>query len=363
MKLMTAALALAAVWLVRVEWRMQAAKVAVLAAPGQVLERIGRHVVVGYDEPASVRRLVELRAIAGIYITQRNIAGRSVDVLADEVASLQQIRQQQGLAPLIVATDHEGGRVAHLSPPLPSTPPLATIVEQAGENWRDAVLAYAEQHARELKRVGVNLNFAPVVDLRVAGAVVSKRALASDPARVTQIAAAYCAGLARQQVRCTLKHFPGLGSVSQDTHWRTGEVGQTREQLEQADWVPFREIAAEEAMRPAIMVGHTRIAAVDPETPSSVSHPVLTGILRETWGFTGPVITDDLSMLPISLRKGGAELAAVQALNRGADLVLVAYDTRLVYRVLEFLVRAEVAGTLDGHQLAASRGRLARYRL
>ncbi len=344
-----------ALWLTRVELQMRADVDAVLSAPAGTLERIGAHVMVGYRDADAVRMLVERRAIAGVYITQRNIQGKSVAQLAREIADLQAIRGRQGLPPLIVATDHEGGPVAHLSPPLSHTPRLAEVASGAGDRWRSAVDAYAFSHAKQLRSVGVNLNFAPVVDLHVPGAVLASRALAEDPQRVAELARTYCEGLARQQVGCTLKHFPGLGHVRQDTHWRIGEISQTRDQLEREAWQPFTRAHTSAA---AIMVGHTIVSAVDPEHPSSVSRELLEGVLREAWGFDGVVITDDLSMLPIALRDGGAPRAAVEALNHGADVVLVAYDTQLAYEVLHGLIRAQLNGSLDERQLARSRARL-----
>lgn len=329
---------------------------AVLAAPGQTLARVGSHVVVGYRDPVAVQALVERQAIAGIYVTQRNIQDKGVEQLAREIAALQALRERQGVPPLIVATDHEGGPVAHLAPPLSRTPPLREVVEHAGTAWANEVDVYAQEHARELKRVGVNLNFAPVVDLRVLGAVLATRALADDPRQVTQIATVYCRGLQKHNVGCTFKHFPGLGSVAQDTHWRAGQVTQPRTELAQRDWLPF---AGAERAGATVMVGHTMISEVDPHTPSSVSQPVLEGVLRDELGFGGIVMTDDLSMLPIALREGGAGLAAVEALNHGADLVLIAYDTDLVYDVLHRLIRAQLTGELDDRKLASSRARLA----
>ena len=139
----------------------------VLNSDENKLEELGQHFIVGYKDVDELTKLVERKAIGGIFITTRNIQHKTAAEIETEIDTLQAIRQTQGLSPLWVATDQEGGGVSRLSPPLTQLPPLAKIVaQQQTESARQqAVAQYAEVHGKELSEVGVNLNFAPVVDL------------------------------------------------------------------------------------------------------------------------------------------------------------------------------------------------------
>ena len=181
------------------------------------LEKLGQHLIVGYHNPSEIDKLLARRAIAGVFLTARNVEQRSVSDIANQIAAWQKIRRDQGLPPLLVATDQEGGAVSRLSPPLPRQPQLATVV--ADTSGGDPARAYGLAQGRALASVGVNLNFAPVVDLNYnrinPGDQYTRiylRAISSDPGIVADIAGRYCRGLAEAGVRCTLKHFPGLAA-------------------------------------------------------------------------------------------------------------------------------------------------------
>ena len=176
---------------------------------------------------ATLQALIERRAIAGLFLSARNVEGQSVDAIRQQIASLQETRRAQGLAPLWIATDQEGGAVSRMSPPLSRMPTLADIVTLHRDHAERllAIRQYAARQGRELASLGVNLNFAPVVDLnhgihnpedRLTR--IASRAISSDPAVVSEVADLYCETLKLTGVHCTLKHFPGLGRVFDDTH-------------------------------------------------------------------------------------------------------------------------------------------------
>ncbi len=133
------------------------------------LERLGGRLVVGFESFADVKPLVEKKAIAGIFITDHNVYGRKAADVAKDIDDLQNIRRAQGLPRLIVAADQEGGYVSRLSPPLKWQPTLGTIIEKlrTDEEREKAVREYAEAQAHELERLGITMNFGPVVDLRL----------------------------------------------------------------------------------------------------------------------------------------------------------------------------------------------------
>ena len=355
--------ALALILALTTEGRFQLARLAVLRAEPSVVERLGRHIVVGYRDPAFVRGLVERRAIGGIFVTRRNAVEQDAASIAREIGELQAIRVRQGLPLLWVATDQEGGSVARLSPPLDRQPPLAHVVREMKDPSarQSAVTAYATQQCRALAALGVNLNFAPVVDLDFgihnpndAFTRISDRAISADAAIVSDVAGWYCDGLAAQGVHCTLKHFPGLGRVFEDTHRNEGRLNATLEELARTDWVPFRRLLGRASN--IVMVGHVRLPALDATHPVSTSQQAVSGLLRGRWGYDGIVISDDMCMGAIYAGQDGIEQASLRALNAGVDLLLVSWDGEQVYPILAALLRAQSG--LNSETLRRSAARL-----
>jgi beta-N-acetylhexosaminidase len=282
------------------------------------------------------------------------------------IAALQDIRRAQGLPPLWIATDQEGGSVARLSPPLPRAPTLATIVNthtDAAERAA-AVTAFASRQGHELADIGVNLNFAPVVDLnhRVVNPKdvltrIHERAIASDPHVVTDVADRYCAALWQAGVRCTLKHFPGLGRVFEDTHRESADLKVGAADLAATDWIPFRALMP----RPHAftMVGHVRLTAIDRARPASFSRAVIAGLLRGEWNSDALLVTDDFCMGAVTDSPEGIGGASVAALDAGIDLILVSYDPDQYYPVMHALLKADREGRLRPEALRDSERRLA----
>jgi beta-N-acetylhexosaminidase len=341
----------------------------VLRAEPARLARLGAHVVVGYRDRAALETLLARRAVGGVFVGAVNAEGRSAEQLAQELAAFQAARARAGDPPLWIAADQEGGPVSRLSPPLPRQPgPAALEADCAapGDGCERAVLAWASLQARGLARLGVNLDLAPVVDLRGAPVPgdrysrIHERAISADPAVVARVADAYCAALSREGVGCALKHFPGLGRVRADTHRDAATLDASPADLAAADWLPF-EVARGHPAR-FTMIAHARLAAVDPARPASTSPAVVNELLRGARGHDGPLVTDDLGMLALYRSEGGIGEGAVRALEAGVDLLLVSYDPDQYYEVMHALLEAERAGRLGGAALAASDARLERAR-
>lgn len=341
-----------------------ATKYFVLSQSPETLERLGAHLVVGYRRQHEIDRLIEKRAIAGVFLTARNLRGKSYSGIQQSIAHLQTLRQASGLTPLWVAADQEGGIVSRLSPPLTLLPPLSETIADKDETERQtAVQAYATVHGQELADLGVNLNFAPVVDLNKGQlnpddrlSQIFRRAIASDGNTVAAVAQTYCQTLADYGVRCTLKHFPGLGRVVNDTHLSAAELTTPIDVLNQADWLPFRPDRM--AMGAFTMLGHATLTQIDPDHPASFSPAVVQQLLRQGWQHTGVFITDDFSMGAVYDSADGVTGAALKALNGGVDLLLLSYDPDLYYIVMAGLLRADQNRQLDGVQLDISRDRL-----
>lgn len=337
---------------------------ALLMSAAEDMSILGQHFVIGFSNYEQVKALVERGAIGGIYFSKKSVARRTVVQIRAQIDELQQMRRQRGELPLIICGDQEGGAVSHLSPPLKKRPFMA---ELAGRD--EDIYHYGLDQGKELKALGVNLNFSPVVDLKVATLEdrlirreplfqIYYRAISRDPEEVSSGGLAYCRGLAANGVGSTLKHFPGLGRASSDSHLTAPPITTDLETLQREDWLPFRQIGSQKDLPLAIMVGHCIVEAVDPEQPASLSEPVVKGILREEWGFEGLIVTDDLSMYPISLSRGGVEEAALKALSNGTDYILISNDHELYYYAMSSLMKSYRRGRLDGHLLEQSKGRM-----
>ena len=331
------------------------------------LERVGRHLIAGFQNFSEVKALVLKRAIAGIFITGHNVRNRSARDIKADIEALQAIRVEQGLPPLIVAADQEGGAVSRLSPPLKKQMSLGRLLADLkhDDERRKAVEAYAEAQAEELKRIGVTLNFAPVVDLKLnpsnrddGETRLRLRAIAADPYLVAKVAGWYCDKVAAAGIMCTLKHFPGLGRVARDTHVSSGEISATAGQLELNDWVPFRNVMAKP--NAAVMLGHVRVNVIDKTTPASFSRPVIHDLIRNQWAYDGLLITDDFSMGAVTGSKGGIGAAALNSIDAGVDLVLVSFAEKHLDEVMSTLIAADAESSIDRAVTGASNDRIAR---
>ena len=325
---------------------------------------LGQHFVVGYSSFDEIARLAEKGLIAGVYVARHNVEGRTAETLKSEIAALQDRRRVAGLPALIVAADQEGGIVSHLSPPLTALPALATLADLPRDVRVQKAEEFGRTHGQELAQIGVNRDFAPVLDLRPAASrnrfdfntLIGQRAISGDPATVTEIGLAYVHGLEAFDVGATVKHFPGLGRVRADTHHFSAKLDTPLEQLETSDWRPFKEVLA--GSKAELMIGHVTLTAVDPDRPASHSKRIIDGIIRWKWNYRGVVITDDLVMGAIY--NHNVCTAVVEALNAGVDLLLVAFDGSQFYRIFACASAALTRQDLDMAMLHDSETRLTR---
>ena len=256
---------------------------------------------------------LERYPVGGLVYAQGNILSRE--------AVTEMIRAQQGWSqiPLLTCVDEEGGRVTRVMGNLDTT-------------WLDAMYTYRDQGpeaarqnavtvASDLLALGFNTDFAPVADVwsNPQNTVIGDRAYSDDFAQAAELVGAAVEGFESQGLLCCLKHFPGHGDTQEDSHYGTAYVNKTLEELRQAELLPFQ--AGIEAGADMVMVGHLTVPALD-DKPATVSHAIVTGLLREELGFDGVVITDSLEMSAATgMALGDGELC-VQALEAGCDLLL-----------------------------------------
>jgi beta-N-acetylhexosaminidase len=298
---------------------------------------------------ASERDLLRRPNVAGICLFSRNLQG--VEQGRDLVAEVLAVAQR----PLIIAIDQEGGGVVRL-PELPVAP-SAMALGAVGDAALSERLGFTT--GRGLRRLGVNVNFAPVADVQSNpdNPIIGDRAFGADPTAVGEHVAAFTLGLQRSGVAATLKHFPGHGDVAIDSHLALPRLEVDEERLQALELPPFAAgIAAGAA---AVMSAHLVVSALDPYRPATLSSTVLEGLLRQRLGFDGLIFSDALDMRAIADRWGDAE-AALRAFHAGVDVPIICnVGADAYHRLLDALAAADAADRIDPARSQRAQERLA----
>lgn len=225
---------------------------------------------------------------------------------------------------------------------------------------RDEKLAFEAGRVtgEEARALGIHVNFAPVVDVNnnPRNPVINTRSFGEDPVQVGRIASAYIRGLQAAGVMATLKHFPGHGDTDVDSHLGLPVIKHPRERLDKIELPPFR--AGIAAGVDAVMTGHIEMPALDqtPNTPTTLSEPIVTGLLRKELGFTGLIYTDSMGMQGVTAMYGPGQ-AAVRAVKAGNDVVLHSPDDGAAFAGIRDAVKA---GEIPQAQIDASVERILR---
>ncbi len=317
--------------------------------PSPVERRAASVLVVGLPgvttpDDALAQSVVDL-GVGGVFLSEPNV--QSVEQVRALTAGL---RQRAG-RPLLVATDEESGRVAVTREVVGSGPSPRRL---ARDGTPDDVRRYAAGIGTSLADVGIDLDLAPLLDLDdgPAGGIVGDRSFSADPATAADYGLAFSAGLADAGVTPTVKHFPGHGRSTTDTHTTTEVVEAPLPELQSTDLLPFQR--AVDAGVPVVMLNHLQYRALDPDLPASLS-PRAYALLREM-GFTGVAITDSVGMGAVNLRWDFPD-AAVAAVTAGADAVL-ATDGNQAQRMRDALVDAVRSRRLPEERLSEAAARV-----
>jgi beta-N-acetylhexosaminidase len=255
--------------------------------------------------------------------------------------------------PPLVAIDHEGGRVHRLSPPFTHFPPAAVVAASG----LPAVRAVASAMARELAALGVDLTFAPVLDVasNPQNPIIGDRAFGATPdAAATAALTAFRATRAIGLLTCG-KHFPGHGDTATDSHLGLPVVERDRRALNAVELAPFRRAVA--AGIPMLMTAHVLYPALDACLPATLSPAIVTTLLRRRLGFRGVIASDDLEMRAIADRYGPGE-AAVAALAAGCDLLLFCHRQDWLRTAVDAVEHAVADGSLREQRIAESHRRV-----
>ena len=298
-------------------------------------------------------RLIRDYNPGGIILFARNIEG-PVQV-ATLCRDLQEAALKHHGAPLFLGVDQEGGRVARLREPFTSFPGNAAI--GADEHPVEKAIEFGRVTAMEMKLVGLNMDLAPVVDVR-RGEIekhLDGRSFGEDPEKVALLGRSVIQSLQNNGIMAVAKHFPGLGRADLDPHFHLPRIGIDSRELMSVNIPPFR--AAIEAGVTGVMTSHAVYPALDPNLPATLSSPVLTTLLRSELGFRGLVLTDDLEMGAIAKTWGVAEGAA-GSFAAGADLLLICKEQQLVKQSAELIRKRIEAGVIPLSRLEETSERI-----
>ncbi len=306
-----------------------------------IQEKIGQLIMAGLDGTEisdRERSLLDEYKIGGFILFARNITDESGT--RDLLDSLKKANSDNSI-PLFLAVDEEGGLVTRLSEIYRNLPPQSYLGESG-----DPELAYnyGSIQGEKLKRLGLNVNFSPVLDVNSNpdNPVIANRSISEEPELVAQLGIQVSKGIADQGIVPVGKHYPGHGDTDVDSHTLLPVIEKSKEALLEMELVPFQR-AIDEGM-PAIMVGHLLVPSLD-ENPSSLSKLIIEDLLREEQGFGGVVFSDDLTMGAITNTMNASE-AAVEFVVAGGDVALICHGENLVVETFDSMINAWERGYL-----------------
>jgi len=318
-------------------------------------EKIGEMFVVGFygTDPAAARELIQRHHAGGIILFSRNI--ESASQLQCMCAELQEFRRQVSDSPLFIAIDQEGGCVARITEDVTVFPGNMALGAIGSEEIAAKV---AETTASELLSLGLNVNFAPVLDLgtnpRNPG--VGARSFSSDHEVAARLGEAMIEGMQAKGVHAAAKHFPGLGEAMVDSHDELPRIDIPAGEMENRELPPFK--AAIHAGVSFIMTAHCSYPSLDDTcAPATLSAPILKGLLRGQMGFEGIIITDCLEMAAVEKRLASAQ-SVIEAALAGADMLLICHTLEKQLSAIESLEHAVKAGNMPVEAIDESEKRI-----
>jgi beta-N-acetylhexosaminidase len=285
-------------------------------------EKIGQLIIAGidgYENDEYSRQLIEKYHVGGFVLFKRNI--EDAEQMLELVNSLKENNSSVNSIPLFLSIDEEGGRISRMPEEFMRIPTSKSIGRL---NNNKLTYKIGSILGRELKAFGLNMNFAPVLDVNSnpENPVIGDRAFGDDPNTVSEHGIQAMRGIQSQNIISVVKHFPGHGDTSEDSHFGLPSVNNDMERLNSFELVPFSAVIKNNA--DAIMIAHILLTEIDPDNPATLSSTVISGMLREDMGFGGIVITDDMTMGAI-LNNYDIGEAAVKSINAGSDMILVCH--------------------------------------
>ncbi|AHI07252.1 hypothetical protein BDW_13760 [Bdellovibrio bacteriovorus W] len=321
---------------------------------------IGQHIFIGLSGHALTndeKKFIIKNNIGGICLFGRNVD--SPEQVRELCAEIQDLRHQQAdKAPLFIGIDMEGGRVHRLKAPFTKWPALKYLGDLDAPT---VSYNFANAMGKELRAVGINLDFAPCVDIftNPSNTVIGDRSLSSDPELVAKHASALVRGYIKADIITCAKHFPGHGNTLVDSHEDLPIENLDLQTLDNRELIPFKR--AFKSRVDMVMTSHIKFPKIDPDWPVTLSEKFVTDILRNELRYRGLIISDDLGMKAMTAHYGLEEVP-VRALKAGVDLLLYCNDPDVPPQALEAILSATAQGSLSSDTLSASRQRILEFK-
>lgn len=333
-----------------------------LLAGMTIEEKVGQLLIVGFPEDTKKEALqdyMDRLKVSGFILFSRNYT--DLDSLYALARSLKEMNSLKNPLPLFISIDEEGGTVSRL-PKGGTHFPDARQVGKAGEPG----LTYktGQTIAEELKAAGINLNFAPVLDIVESGEnkLLVRRSYGSTPEVVSLHGTSFINGLQSEGVIAVPKHFPGHGNTNQDSHSTLPVIDTDKAEMQSRELVPFK--AAIDAGLNAVMVGHIAFPKIDPAgLPASMSNYFLTDVLRKDLGFGGISISDDIEMQGYISSKDTVEECVIASFNAGLDIFLIGHTKAIQDQVFKALLDGCGDGRISEERLNESVLRIIKVKL
>ncbi|MBI4962968.1 MAG: beta-N-acetylhexosaminidase [Desulfomonile tiedjei] len=303
-----------------------------------------------------LRELIDDLNPNGIILFSRNI--EDPVQLANLNRDLQRHHINQGLGGLLIGVDQEGGRVCRLKDPFTAFPSALELA--SSDDPEAAVRNFAATTAREMRLVGFNLDFVPVLDIvsqpeNLATSVIGDRSYGPDAGSVSRLGSVVIQTMRSEGVIPCCKHFPGHGGTLVDSHLDLPVDDRPLDSINSADIIPFR--TAADLNVEMIMTAHVLYPYLDPLFPATLSDAAVNGLLRESMGYNGVVITDDLDMAAVADKYSHNE-AALQALRAGVDILLICNNPEAAFEARSRIFQAVSDGEIIRHRVEASLARI-----
>ncbi len=317
--------------------------------------KIGQMLLAGFPSPevdAQAKRLVEEYEVGNFILFARNFV--SPGQTAALTAALSRLAyEKNGFAPFIGA-DQEGGAVSRVVEGAALFPGAMAIAANGSE---EDAYGVGKNCAEIFRALGVNMNLAPVLDVNIEplNPIIGTRAFGDDPEEVARFGCAMLRGMRAGGVITTVKHYPGHGNVKTDSHLGLPINDTDPELLEQTEFLPFRR--AFSAGTEALMTCHVRFEKIDNRYPATLSHTVMTELLRNRQGFSGLVVTDCMEMDAVAKEFGLGE-GAVLAVAAGCDVITISHSFSAVAEAAESLYAAVESGRIPMARIDESYGRI-----
>jgi beta-N-acetylhexosaminidase len=315
-------------------------------------EKIGQMIIAGISGTTidpNTKNLLTKYKVGGIIFYQNNLVNPT-----QAVQLLNQLKSESDQkVPLLLGVDQEGGRVTRL----PGLVNFPTNKEIGAINNLQFSYNVGKILGKELKGFGFNLNFAPVLDINSnpKNPVIGDRSFGNNAAIVSKLGIQTLNGMKSEKVITTIKHFPGHGDTSVDSHLELPIVNKSLAQLKELELIPFEQAINSGA--DVVMVAHILLPKLDAVFPSSMSKNIITGILRNQLDFNGVVITDDMTMKAI-IDHYSIGRSAVESVKAGSDIVLVGHDYNKIVETITSLKTAVQRGEISQQRINASVSRI-----